>query len=1219
MKGQYFCKNTNCNLYNVEFEVAQNCPICKLPLTFVSNFTEFEKGIIENYPYVIAFPFKRMLEEGEYFTKFSLLIDVFVNTLKYNALILATEYFKSPFKSEEINRLFIEKLAKPYHGHWNLFIDKAIDFLEQQNHTFFVTELPFAYHAVETGKKNNVVKKYEISKEFTNKQGKLKTKKEPMTAIWALLYYRNEKFAHTQTLSKETYKQLYYTCYAILKDFLVAVAYCKNYPMYKADRLYYYSLMGTTVKQSGRLTAEIKQDDNVWLQDGKGNRMSLLPFFVQPTQYIAGANAEMQVLMYEGNTGQKGRMIFDSPESFKPEAQGEILNKFYDLLHSKQILHSYTTQSFTKEKLKNHINQINSKIYNELKDEQKLIQGIYQKREEAEVALLSWVGARAGLFLMAAEAGSGKTNLLWEIKRQYEVWGNDTLMLRASRFSEDNLETELRKVLFLADDFSFTNSEAFQYTQSKPLMVLLDGGNEHANPENLVQGIIAFLQKFTIGSIKVVLSWRVNTQTDLPTLKEEWDEYVYSPTSFSENTGLQKRHYWLQQLNKIELQATWNNYVQHPTEKRYRVLFTLNELTLADRPLADQLHNPLLLKLFLELYCGKELVSKPKGFSNFWAIWWKERIGRYPRTAEFIIQLALLMANSQENRLPLDALFEDGIIGKHIRNYQIDSPYQQLLNSTMLTQFSIDNRLYVAFTIESVYHYALCQHLLRQPKIGFQLAYYNTKGKQWEQAVIYYLWDAVYKNKAYLLFAAIKNKDILVSLVAKPLANAFMLMDTQFLVDSILKNAGDREWEVLRKGCIVLNNAQQKKIVRGIVISTQNYIDLSIEECSAFTSNYLELFEKEFAVIVSDRLSEIDNLHELDKLKMRRLNNLAFYFKRLGLYQKAIKNFELILNEEYKIYGEEHTEIAGSYSNIAGILRGMGKFNEALEYYHKALKIRQKFYSNNNIKVAYSLANIGLCLKTLGKYDEAMEYQKKALAIKSKIQGEEHPEIATSYGNIASILKAQGKYDEAMGYFQKGLVIKLIFHGEEHPKVANSYGYIASILKAQGRYNEAMEFYQKGLAIKVKFFGEEHPSIATSKANIGSVYIKLKRFDKALANYLLALEIDSRFLPSNHTEIAISNNYIGDIYIEEEEFVKAELHLSKAEQIFKSHFDENHIRIAGLNKSYGLFYEKKGELNRALENYQNAYYKKVSILGEENNEVLEIKESIVRVKNLIGG
>lgn len=1171
----YFCETPGClfNLKKWAYPVSGNCPECGQPFVLKVEFDSFEKDVINNYPYVIAFPFKRMLEETQFFTKFSLLKDVFVNTLKYNALLVATEYFKSPYKSEVINTLFINKLSRPFHGDWNQFLEVAIDFLEQNNYSFFVRELPFAYHSIETGKKNNLVKRYEISKIFTNHSGRIQTEKKELTAIRALLYYRNEMMAHRQTLNNDTFKKLYYTCYIILKDFLQAISFCKDYPMYKADRLYYWSLMGTEVKQAGRLTTPVSKDDNVWIQDINGNRLSLLPFFVQPSQYIAGTNDAMQVLMYEGNTGPHGRIIFDSPESFKPEAEGEIVSKFYELLQVKRILYSHNEKDFTKEKLKLEIDKQNRKVFKELKGEQKLIEGIYQKREEAEVSLLSWVGVKAGLFFLAADAGAGKTNLLWEIQRQYSKREINTLFIRASRFKEDDLSLQLIYLFHLIDGFSYSNCEAFAFTQDKPLIILIDGGNETANSEKLLKSIQAFLQQFIIGTVKVVISWRINTQNDVPKFDEYWGKLYYNANfTTNPNNDLQKRHYWLPPLNKGELQRVWDNYVQHPTKTKYRVLFTLDELTIADKPLVDQLHNPLLLKIFLELYSGKELSSMPKGFTNIWAIWWNRNIAKKPTTSTFLINLAVLMANNQANRISLNSLYEDQDIGQYIRNYQIDNPYQQLLNSNVLTQFSIDNKLYVTFTIESVFHFALCQFLLQNPNTESSLADCAAKGHQWQEALLFYLWDAVNKQKIELIISVLKNSEIPDSIFIKPLANAFLLVKTNKILDAILTNSDNRTWKILHKAVEYIDKAQYKRLVNTIVQTIRNQIDLSQPNCVAFVARYLRIFDKEFAINVANQIANTFIVNEIRKNDLEILRNLACYYEYVGLFDKAKTYYQINLELSLQIYGEKHLQVAASYGNIASILKVHGKYDEAMDYYQKELDIKLKFYEG------------------------------------------EHPDIAISYDNIASILKIYEKYDEAMDYFQKGAFLRYKFYGFEHPKIAISIGNIGSILEIQGKYEEAALYSYVGLGKKLRFYGEEDPEIATLITNLAHVCEKVNGFEGALEFYDTALQIKIKSLPNNHPDIAIINRHIADIYTKQGLIEKSLPHLLTAEKIFKQHFEKSHPKVADLDNSFGLFYEKKGELNRALTYYQKAYQKKLNILGADNSEVRVALENIKRIE-----
>lgn len=1125
----YFCETPGCLFHAKKwpYPAAGNCPECGQPFVLKVEFDPFETDVINNYPYVIAFPFKRMLEETHYFTKFSILRDVFVNTLKYNALLVATEYFKSPHKSEEINTLFVNKLSRPFHGDWNQFLEITIDFLEQKNYSFFVGQLPFAYHAIETGKKNNIVKRYEVSKVFTDHLGRVQTEKKQLTAIRALLYYRNEMMAHRQTLDNDTFKKLYYTCYIILKDFLQAIAFCKDYPMFKADRLYYWSLMGNEVKQAGRLTTAVSKDDNVWIQDSNGNKLSLLPFFVQPSQYIAGTNDAMQVLMYEGNTGRGGRIIFDSPESFKPEAEGEIVNKFYELLQNKQVLYSYSVKDFTKEKLKLQIDIHNRKVFKELKEEQKLIEGIYQKREDAEVALLSWVGAKAGLFFVAADAGAGKTNLIWEIQRRFKELGIDAAMIRAARLKEDDLYLQLIHLFHLVESFSFTRCEAFTYTQDKPLIILIDGGNETANPEKFLQSIQAFLQQFTIGTVKVVITWRTNTQSEVPIFDASWSELYYN-ANFTNNkdNDLQKRHYWLPPLNKIELQSAWNNYVQHPTKIIYRVPFTLNELTIADKPLADQLHNPLLLKVFLELYSGKELSGMPKGFTNIWAIWWKRHVAKEPTNANFLLQLGVLMANNQTNRLSLNSLYEDENIGQIIRNYQIDNPYQQLLNSNILTQFSINNSLYVAFTIESVFHFALCQYLLQQPHTAYSLADYVAKGQQWQQAILFYLWDTVHKQKLEIMVTSIKNSAIPEIILFKPLANAFLLISPKKVLNAILPNADDRIWEILHNAVDIIDKAQHKQLAKIIIQETENWITLSQQNCACFVASHLLVFDKIFAMKSAKQLANTLVHFEIDAKQIEILNNLAHYYEYVGLFDKAMEFYQKGLVVELNFYGEEHTEIANSYVYIAFTLYRQGLYNEAMEYNQKCLSMILKLYGEEHPQVATVYSNMALVLNEQGEYDKAMDYCQKGLVSYLTFYGEEHPEVATSYNNIAIILKKQEKYQEAYEYLQKALTIRINFYGELNPAIGNSYNNIAVLLKRQGKHDQAYDNYQKGLANYLKFYGENHPSIAIIYDNIGSLLDAQGKNEEAMIYYQKGLEIKVKTYGKDHSRVIFSHYFI---------------------------------------------------------------------------------------------
>jgi type IV secretory pathway ATPase VirB11/archaellum biosynthesis ATPase len=88
------------------------------------------------------------------------------------------------------------------------------------------------------------------------------------------------------------------------------------------------------------------------------------------------------------------------------------LEKLNLLLRDKQKETPFTPEAFTKDKFLKRIAEENKLLLDTLIAEKKIIPGVYQHREEMEIKLREWIGARANIFFIAAEAGSGKTNLL---------------------------------------------------------------------------------------------------------------------------------------------------------------------------------------------------------------------------------------------------------------------------------------------------------------------------------------------------------------------------------------------------------------------------------------------------------------------------------------------------------------------------------------------------------------------------------------------------------------------------------------------------------------------------------------------------------------------------------------------------------------------------------------------------------------------------------------
>jgi hypothetical protein len=570
------------------------------------NWDEVDSKIIESYPYFLAHPYKRALEEEDDFKRLHLLKEVFLNYLKYLGLLTASEYFNSDLKIGDINRAFKNFLYRPQFGYWNAFMRSAIQALNDHNHAWFVKELPGYYEQVET-------KPYTTS---------------GVTSIGKLINFRNHYLGHSTVPSDQKCISLWNENFTILRALLVKLDFCKNYTIVSSDKTVSWRLMGDEITQ---VNLRQKLKSNVAMLNADNQELSIVPFFILPGEYfIKEVSERAKLMVYEQNTGS--RIVFFSPESVHGETNNEkVLEQLNLMIREKEKQEPVSMKDIDEAGWKSIIKENNEATIQSLLSEKKVIKGIYQEREDAEIALRSWVGARAGLFFLAAEAGSGKTNLLVEMNRQYNERGLDTILLRGNRFRTPHIWEELCYRLNLTPESSLEDAGFVSYEQENPLMILIDGANENFNSKALFESIIHFLDQHKGGHIKIVLSWRVNTKSELPQAEEKVESIIYSDSKEGNRDEhvIARSCHWLKPLNKVEVEGAWNKYVSDKQDKvRRKPNFSYEELTYHDRSLSDQLDNPLLLRLFLELNNGKGLPKSRGGFISIWTLYHEKLISQ---------------------------------------------------------------------------------------------------------------------------------------------------------------------------------------------------------------------------------------------------------------------------------------------------------------------------------------------------------------------------------------------------------------------------------------------------------------------------------------------------------------------------------------------------------------------------------------------------------------
>ena len=343
------------------------------------------------------------------------------------------------------------------------------------------------------------------------------------------------------------------------------------------------------------------------------------------------------------------------------------------------------------------------------------------------------------------------------------------------------------------------------------------------------------------------------------------------------------------------------------------------------------------------------------------------------------------------------------------------------------------------------------------------------------------------------------------------------------------------------------------------------------------------LFAKAVVDLACELLEDIKDADSGALLKGAILNTSGQVYDRIGKYSQAEGFHKKALIIRKKIFGEDHTDVASSYNNLASVYSSLGEYNQAEELYEKALVIWKKINVEDHVDVATTYDNLASVYWSLGKYNQAKERNIKALMIRKKILDEDHPHIAASYNNLASVYWILGEYNQAKELHEKALVIWKKINVENHVGVVANYFNLATVYCSLGEYYQAKELHEKALVIGKKILGEDHDNIASSYLNLAKVYRNLGEYNQATELIEKALIIWKRIFGEDHPHVATSYNDLGSVHYSQEEYNQAKVFQEKALMIRKKVFGEDHPDVAASYDNLASVYKALGEYNLAKE------------------------------------
>ena len=134
-----------------------------------------------------------------------------------------------------------------------------------------------------------------------------------------------------------------------------------------------------------------------------------------------------------------------------------------------------------------------------------------------------------------------------------------------------------------------------------------------------------------------------------------------------------------------------------------------------------------------------------------------------------------------------------------------------------------------------------------------------------------------------------------------------------------------------------------------------------------------------------------------------------------------------------QVLGVEHSSVAATLNNLAGLCFSHGDIEDAKDYYEESLRLRRQAFGDEHPSVAESLNNIGLLLFAQGSYTDAQPLFERAITIKKEAFGDKHLSTASSQHNLAILLHKLKRFGEAETLYAVALHVRTAFLGPAHP------------------------------------------------------------------------------------------------------------------------------------------------------------------------------------------
>lgn len=472
-----------------------------------------------------------------------------------------------------------------------------------------------------------------------------------------------------------------------------------------------------------------------------------------------------------------------------------------------------------------------------------------------------------------------------------------------------------------------------------------------------------------------------------------------------------------------EIKGMWEIYAKQ-RGARFRPRFGHEDLGRASNWLQADLANPLMLRVFLQIYAGRNLPSKLSR-SLLFDEWFNRLADLCEDGGQFLLDLARVILERRNSLIDFDSLHQDPRTCEVVREMWVGSTYMQLTRRTgVLSEYHRADRIEVTFTVESFLEYVIGRILI------------HDQGADTPAGL------------AKIVASSNGDFSLMTGAAMMALERQVRNCGDSFLLEFI--DLGNEDAARLG-GALVGQQVAHGKEVRVLIKdlldeATSNDLIAIHEACAWLEKEGLHDLEMPFLQM---SLSQIPTAL-LESPQLWALHGrMADHYAREGRAGAAVQAQQTALKGLESSFGRDNDATARAYARLSELLRGIFRQEEALDAASKAVAAFDAIHASTSPEKAHALARSGRIQLDLGKAGAAKAAFKQAIKIREQIYNSGHELIIEIEAELGEAMAMNEETEKGLAACRNALLLgqqhlpdshRLI--GFLHTKVATCYEFL---------------------------------------------------------------------------------------------------------------------------------------------------------------------------------